>query len=71
MCTLTIEIARNTRLTYEEELLNFKIISHFYKTNHPGFPAAVHATPVKWGYSRVLRLNTGEYKAIWPTKLVI
>jgi len=51
VCTLTIEIARNTRLTYEKELLNSKKNSHFYKTNtnHPGFPAAVaHATSVKW-----------------------
>jgi hypothetical protein len=47
--TLTIEIARNTRLTYEKELLNSRKNSYFYKTNHPGFPAAVvHAIPVKW-----------------------
>jgi len=48
VCTLTIETAQNTRLTYEKELLNSKN-SHFYKTNHPGFPAvAAHATSVKW-----------------------
>jgi hypothetical protein len=39
---LTIEIARNTRLTYEKELLNSKKNGHFYKTNHLGFP---HALP--------------------------
>jgi hypothetical protein len=49
VCTLTIETARNTRLTYEKELLNSRKNSHFYKTNHPGFPATVaHATLVKW-----------------------
>jgi hypothetical protein len=49
VCTLTIETARNTRLTYEKELLNSRKNSHFYKTNHPGFPAVVaHATSVKW-----------------------
>jgi len=47
--TLTIETARNTRLTYEKELLNSKKNSHFYKTNHPGSPSTVaHTTPVKW-----------------------
>jgi len=49
VCTLTIETARNTRLTYEKELLNSRKNSHFYKTNHPGFPAVVaHATSAKW-----------------------
>jgi len=49
VCTLTIETARNTRLTYEKELLNSRKNSHFYKTNNPGFPAvAAHATSVKW-----------------------
>jgi hypothetical protein len=47
--TLTTESAADGRLTYEKELLNFRKDSHFYKTNHPGFPATVaHATSVKW-----------------------
>jgi hypothetical protein len=46
---LTIESAAGGRLTYEKELLNSRKNSRFYKTNHPGFPAAVaHATYVKW-----------------------
>jgi hypothetical protein len=45
---LTTESAAGGRLTYEKELSNCKKNTHFYKTNHPGFPAAVaHATPVK------------------------
>jgi hypothetical protein len=46
---LTTESAAGGRLTYEKELLNSRKNSRFYKTNHPGFPAAVaYATPVKW-----------------------
>jgi hypothetical protein len=51
VCTLTIETARNTRLTYEKELVELQKNSHFYKTNtnHLGFPIVVaHATSVKW-----------------------
>jgi hypothetical protein len=47
--TLTTESAAGSRLTYEKELLDSRKNSYFYKTNHPGFPAAVaHTTPVKW-----------------------
>jgi hypothetical protein len=47
--TLTTESSGGNRLTYEKELLNSRKNSRFYKTNHPGFPAAVaHATSVKW-----------------------
>jgi hypothetical protein len=46
--TLTIEIARNTRLTYEKDLSFCKKMLFFTKRITPGFPAAVaHATPVK------------------------
>jgi hypothetical protein len=46
---LTTESAAGSRLTYEKELLDSRKNSHFYKTNHPGFPATVaHATSVKW-----------------------
>jgi len=40
--TLTTEYAGGNRLTYEKELLNSGKNSHFYKTNHLGFP---HALP--------------------------
>jgi hypothetical protein len=47
--TLTTESAAGGRLTYEKEPSNSRKNSYFYKTNHPGFPAAVaHATLVKW-----------------------
>jgi len=39
--TLTTESAGGNRLTYGKELLNFRKDSHFYKTNHPSFPASV------------------------------
>jgi len=46
---LITESAAGGRLTYEKELLDSRKNSHFYKTNHPGFPAVVaHATSVKW-----------------------
>jgi len=46
---LTAESAAGGRLTYEKELLVSRKNSHFYKTNHPGFPATVaHTTSVKW-----------------------
>jgi hypothetical protein len=46
---LTTESAAGSRLTYEKELLDSRKNSHFYKTNHAGFPAVVaHATSVKW-----------------------
>ena len=36
--TLTTESSGGNRPTYEKELLNSRKNSHFYKTNHPGFP---------------------------------
>ena len=38
---LTTESAAGSHLTYEKELLNSGKNSHFYKTNHPGFPRAL------------------------------
>jgi hypothetical protein len=35
---LTTKSPAGSRLTYEKELLNSRKNSHFYKTNHPGFP---------------------------------
>jgi len=35
---LTIKSPAGSHLTYEKELLNSRKNSHFYKTNHPGFP---------------------------------
>jgi hypothetical protein len=43
--TLTTESSGGNRLTYEKELLNSKKNSHFYKTNHPGFPHALSPSP--------------------------
>jgi len=46
---LTTESSGGNRLMYENEPMNSRKNSHFYKTNHPGFPATVaHATSVKW-----------------------
>ena len=38
---LTAKSAAGSHLTYEKELLNSGKNSHFYKTNHPGFPRAL------------------------------
>src|SRR4030042_5549969 len=38
---LTTKSAAGSHLTYEKELLNSRENSHFYKTNHLGFPASV------------------------------
>ena len=43
--TLTTESAENNRLTYENELLDFRKNSNFYKTNHSSFPTSVHQPP--------------------------
>src|SRR4030042_99399 len=41
---LTTKSAAGSHLTYEKELLNSRENSHFYKTNHLGFPPVTQIT---------------------------